>query len=1150
MCRNLSFLISVVLVLSLASTSFSAVDVVIGNWESTMESWSACGWGPPGNATLTPGQTTGVTLGSGSLEASGQAIGPEPLYWFIQINDSTGFSNANFIANDIFAVDVTRVASDWTPLPDPCEKSSTIGVQIQCNADGAEIVRVDGLVPWDGITSTQTLYVDYSVANPGGTPSWKQLTLNTETSGYTAGGVYYLDNARLLRSTLATRPAPKDGATDVLSNAILKWKPGRYADKHDVYFGTDFNDVNDANSSWPVATGPDDPNVYKGRKDPNTYDPGGLDTGQTYYWRIDEVNAAPDYTIYKGNIWSFSVVSYYAWNPSPPDGTIYVPTYVQPRWNAGVAATEHRMYFGTDYNGVNDVPVGDTSPPLYKGYSTDTIWGNEGTELGLGITDYNTIYYWRIDEANDTTTWKGDVWQFTSAFPGGTVVIGDWEDVNDGWWLVDATSSSYSTTGVTLHNKSFKLEIPGGDWNNAMGVGVNEVDIKSNDTFKIDVTWIASEWSGVGDAQILGLVINAAGIDWTELGPPDTDTSNPTEPGVWNPGFGDDTRTLSWDYSDVNTLDDIPNGGWMQLAILTSHHLSYGTGTYYFDNARLFDSRFASNPDPRNAATDVPIDPVLSWAPGKFADKHDVYFGTDEDAVTDANRTSQLGVLIKQDYGTNSIDIANDVNVGLLAFDTTYYWRIDEVNDTGPDPCLWKGNVWRFMTGHYLIIDDFELYNPNLDDTWKASSKATVNLSTDPVYGGAQAMAIDYDNNVPPPYYSEAYADTTGPNSLDFGIDWTVGGVEGLSLWFKGIPDLRGSFSGSDPYTLEGDGWDIEETSDGFHYAYKQLAAATWQIVAKVVSVENTDPWAKAGVMVRETLEPNSIHASIFVTPENGVLFEWREVADGNSESTQAPDANITPQHWVRLTRGAAISAEHANDVGGDPDKWTQVGDTLDLELTGVGTPIYIGLCVTSHNELELCTAEISNVSMQAPLGTPLVGPWADKDIGIPYNYPEPMYVVLEDSNSDDGIVYYEDKDPNATQKGIWTHWGIELDEFSAQDVDLTDVQRMYIGFGDLNDPAPGGTGTVHFDDIRLYALGCVLSNRTAGFAKADYAPEGSPSGDCVVDYREIGIMERDWLKSPPPNPAVDLHVDNMIDFKDFAALAEFWLEEQMSLWP
>jgi hypothetical protein len=97
-------------------------------------------------------------------------------------------------------------------------------------------------------------------------------------------------------------PSPVDKATDVLRDVTLSWKPGESAKTHDVYLGTAFADVN--NASRANALG-----ALAGRsQDANSYDPPAvLDLGKTYYWRVDEVNAPPSSTIFKGDVWSFTV---------------------------------------------------------------------------------------------------------------------------------------------------------------------------------------------------------------------------------------------------------------------------------------------------------------------------------------------------------------------------------------------------------------------------------------------------------------------------------------------------------------------------------------------------------------------------------------------------------------------------------------------------------------------------------------------------------------------------------------------------------------------------------------------------------------------------------------------------------------------------
>jgi len=103
----------------------------------------------------------------------------------------------------------------------------------------------------------------------------------------------------------ASQPAPTDGQTDVARQVVVTWEPGESADRHDVYFAASFDEVNNAGNLDPI--GPD--NVYKGRFGVNSYDVGRiLDFGQTYYWRVDEVNAPPaDNVVVKGDVWSFTV---------------------------------------------------------------------------------------------------------------------------------------------------------------------------------------------------------------------------------------------------------------------------------------------------------------------------------------------------------------------------------------------------------------------------------------------------------------------------------------------------------------------------------------------------------------------------------------------------------------------------------------------------------------------------------------------------------------------------------------------------------------------------------------------------------------------------------------------------------------------------
>jgi hypothetical protein len=203
------------------------------------------------------------------------------------------------------------------------------------------------------------------------------------------------------------------------------------------------------------------------------------------------------------------------------------------------------------------------------------------------------------------------------------------------------------------------------------------------------------------------------------------------------------------------------------------------------------------NPNPANGATGVETTAVLSWTAGASATSHDVYFGTNQDAVRNATRGSP-------EYRANRPLGSESYDPGLLAWHTDYYWRVDEVANPAKTGCVWK-----FTTADFLVVDDFEDYNDyapdRVFDTWENYSVnntgATVGKLTPPfaeqrrskVHAGSQSMPYKYDNDgavnegteyeqTGTKYYSEAEREYQVPQ------DWTREGVGVLSLWFCGSP--------------------------------------------------------------------------------------------------------------------------------------------------------------------------------------------------------------------------------------------------------------------------------------------------------------------------------------------------------------------------
>ncbi|UCF16892.1 MAG: discoidin domain-containing protein, partial [Phycisphaerales bacterium] len=163
----------------------------------------------------------------------------------------------------------------------------------------------------DGNTATIQMWIDdVLVQNFGGVSSYEFTW-----EGHTDGLYISFENNNVLDKTVdnlvisssfsptqAFNPSPAGEEADVPRDVILNWAPGEFANMHDVYFGISLDDVNNATATVDPA------GVYKGRQDTNIYTVGeSLDFGQTYYWRVDEVNAAPDLTVFKGEVWSFTV---------------------------------------------------------------------------------------------------------------------------------------------------------------------------------------------------------------------------------------------------------------------------------------------------------------------------------------------------------------------------------------------------------------------------------------------------------------------------------------------------------------------------------------------------------------------------------------------------------------------------------------------------------------------------------------------------------------------------------------------------------------------------------------------------------------------------------------------------------------------------
>jgi len=613
---------------------------------------------------------------------------------------------------------------------------------------------------------------------------------------------------------LASSPDPRDGAIHEDTWVTLSWRPGDSAVSHDVYFGDNFDDVN--NGTGDTFQGNQVSTLlivgFSGFAFPD-----GLFPGTTYYWRIDEINDQDPNSPWKGDVWSFWIPPKKAYEPNPADGSKFVDTDAELSWTAGFGTKLHYVYFGDNFDDVNNATVG--IPSAFNAYTPGTL------ELGK-------TYYWGIDEFDGVATNKGDVWSF-STIPIVAItnpnLIGWWKfDEGPGGTAVDWSGHDNhgSLTGTALSWMPDDGMIGGALSFNGTASDTDYVEISTADislTAGTVAMWakIRPNPQAPDTRYFFGHTTIPAWNDRIQLYMDNSDT-------VLDLGLGDSHATLTdimnlatetwyhvaltWDggnYVVYVNGEEKANGSYTDLETLNTiadigNDGNPGDRTEAFngllDNVRIYNyalsqaeiplamrgdllAAWAPNPAPGSTPYIREVTP-LSWSQGDNASGHDVYFGIDRDAVVDADASDTTGIYQGR-QGVTFYTPAEGVEWG----GGPYYWRIDEYNT---DATISKGNVWSFTVIDFIEIDDFEDYNDYPPDEifstwidgWEVPTNGSLAGHADPpfaettiVHGGSQSMPVYYENNFK---YSEITMTLVYPR------DWTEEGVGVLSLWFYG----------------------------------------------------------------------------------------------------------------------------------------------------------------------------------------------------------------------------------------------------------------------------------------------------------------------------------------------------------------------------
>jgi hypothetical protein len=493
----------------------------------------------------------------------------------------------------------------------------------------------------------------------------------------------------------AFNPIPATDSNDIVCDVILGWSAGRHAATHDVYLGTVFNDVNDASRTDPRGV-----LVSEGQADA-TFDPEALlDFDTTYYWRIDEVSAAPDNTIHKGQVWRFTTEPY----AYPITGLMATASSEQPTSPA---------IRTIDGSGLNDLDQHSTE--------ATQMWMSAGTKPNWIQFEFDKVY-----KLHELQVWNSN--QVIEAF---------------------------------------------------MGFGAKSVTIETSAD--------GTTWMPVSDVP-----------EFSQA------------PGA--PGYAANT-TVSLGGTDAKFVKLTIDTNWGGVAPQT------GLAEVQFSYVPVQ----AREPQPTDAAADVGVDTSLNWRPGREVASHEVFFGTDRAAVADGT------------VGAKTVT-AHDSTPGSLNFGTTYYWKVDEVG-----AATYPGDVWSFTTQEYQAIDDFESYTDKagkeifsawIDGFTTGLSGSTVGYltatngtfgETTIVHAGRQSMPLAYDNTKAP-FVSEA------ERTFDTAQNWTTNGADSLVVHFRGLDPAS-------PTQPEGN------SAEGLYFVVKDTSGKTKVVQHPDPAATNATSW-------------------------------------------------------------------------------------------------------------------------------------------------------------------------------------------------------------------------------------------------------------------------------------------------------------------
>ena len=829
-------------------------------------------------------------------------------------NRTTDVGSGTLLATATAGNTTNVVIAEWAPTGEPFYTGGWWGTYVP---EGPRVL-------YNAVSDTEPL----SIVNDEG----KKIILN-------------IANYLVSFYAMAQSPEPVNNVEDLLlGENILSWTPGEDATAHDLFMSTDMDAVINATAADPLGC------ITSIGQDANTFDPGPLAYGTTYYWRVDEVAGA---TTSRGNIWNF---------------------------------TTELLAYPID----SDSITATASAPAYEVGTQDP----NATCDGSGLDDSNDMH------SNDPSTmYLCDI----MSGPG---------------WIQYEFDKSYMLYDMLIWN--YNEEAMGAD------LGVKDVNIAYSEDGQ---TW--TDLSGT-------FVIEKA---------PGDNTCGPNPPIV----FGGKVAK------------------YVKLT-LKSNYIEF------IASAGISEVRFsaipmrASEPDPSDNASNVSINPTLSWRRGRGVIEHNVYLGSDEAAVEDG--TADSTTVTESSYTPST-----------LMLDTTYYWRVDEVNSLADYP-TWSSDVWSFSTEDALAVDDFEAYTDTQPDTvwdtWIDGITDSANggsrmghefapfCEQDIVHGGNQSAPMHYDNTSGA--ISQVVANTA---NLAIGSNWTaIGGADTLVIWFRGTETNAATDQifvklGSTKFVYDGPASDISRTA-WTKWEISLAGANLSNVSTMTIGVERIGGAGGVGDIYLDDIElligvvpvdPGTANLVAHYEMENNVNDSSGNALNGTpngalsyaaGKSGMAAVFDGTDATYVDLPIGNLIStltdctiSTWVNWTPGDTSQWTRIFDF------GTGTSTNFFLTPYANNNRIRAAIKLSDaVGEQQADG-------ADGDSGmLEANNWQHLAVVIDTSTDPNTMKLYLNGDLIGTRNNLTT-----------LPMDLGVTNQNYLGKSQWPDPAFSGM----IDDFRIY---------------------------------------------------------------------------------